>query len=72
MTKEATTEFVALEHGRTVAVHEMPGGDDDVVLMFHPAPGAGLPQRRPRPPRPGVTTRPARRFMMSTNERPIP
>ena len=42
MTKTATTEFVAREHGRTVAVHEMPGGDDDVVLMFHPAPGAGL------------------------------
>jgi pimeloyl-ACP methyl ester carboxylesterase len=42
MPKEATTEFVALENGRTVAVHERPGGGDDVVLMFHPAPGAGL------------------------------
>jgi pimeloyl-ACP methyl ester carboxylesterase len=42
MTKEATTEFLALGNGRTVAVHEKPGGGDGVVLMFHPAPGAGL------------------------------
>lgn len=42
MPKKVTTEFVALESGRTVAVHERPGGGDDVVLMFHPAPGAGL------------------------------
>ena len=42
MTKTATTEFVALDNGRTVAVHEAPAGGDDVVLMFHPAPGAGL------------------------------
>lgn len=42
MPKEATTESVELENGRTVAVHERPGGGDDVVLMFHPAPGAGL------------------------------
>lgn len=50
MTKTATTEFVALDNGRTVAVHEAPGGGDDVVLMFHPAPGAGLFD-----PEPGVT-----------------
>jgi pimeloyl-ACP methyl ester carboxylesterase len=42
LTKAATTEFVALEDGRTVAVHQRPRGGDSVVLMFHPAPGAGL------------------------------
>lgn len=39
---EATTEFVTLDDGRTAAVHEAPGGGDSVVLLFHPAPGAGL------------------------------
>lgn len=51
MPKEATTESVALENGRTVAVHQRPGSGDDVVLMFHPAPGAGLFD-----PEPEVTT----------------
>ncbi|HEX6335512.1 MAG TPA: alpha/beta hydrolase [Jiangellaceae bacterium] len=50
MTKAATTEFVAVEQGRTVAVHEVRGGGDSVVLMFHPAPGAG-----PFDPDPDVT-----------------
>lgn len=38
--KHSTTELVALDQGRLVAVHHAPG--DGVVLLFHPAPGAGL------------------------------
>lgn len=34
--------LVKVAPGRRVAVHEAPGDGDRAVLMFHPAPGAGL------------------------------
>jgi pimeloyl-ACP methyl ester carboxylesterase len=42
MAKDSTTQLVTLDDGRRVAVHERPGGGDRVVVLFHPAPGAGL------------------------------
>jgi pimeloyl-ACP methyl ester carboxylesterase len=39
--KHSTTDVVALDDGRLVAVHEVPGHGDSVIVLFHPAPGAG-------------------------------
>lgn len=39
---DPTTRLVPVAPDRRVAVHEIPGDGDRAVVMFHPAPGAGL------------------------------
>ncbi|HEX6233871.1 MAG TPA: alpha/beta hydrolase [Jiangellaceae bacterium] len=46
--KHSPTDVVAVDDGRLVAVHEIPGHGDDVIVLFHPAPGAGAFDPNPK------------------------